>query len=231
MGSALAQPDPAFEVASIKPNVAGQDSFSWDVAADGRLTARNMSLWNLIRYAFNLRDLQIEGGPGWLKSQGFDIQAVPASPVSREQAVAMLRTLLRDRFQLKSHLETRNQPSYALVVSKDGHRLTPAREDGPNRMMIGQLSARKMTLKALAQILEFDLDRPVADRTGLSGEFAIDLEWTPEKQRTAANATDSGPARPSIFQALPEQLGLRLESTTAPIEVTVVDSVATPSEN
>lgn len=230
--SALAQTGPAFEVASVKPNTSDSDSFSFDIAPDGRLAVRNMTLWNLIRYAHGLTDLQLTGGPGWIKEQGFDIQAAPPAPATRTEVLAMLRALLRERFQLRMHAETRDQPAYALVVDKNGHRLKPSTQPTPNRTKMGDFSVQKMSMKTLAQILEFDLLRPLLDRTGLTGDFAFDLEWALEQQRTAANPADPAAlGRPSIFQALPEQLGLKLESITAPAPITVIDSAERPSAN
>lgn len=231
--SAVAQDAPTFDVASVKLNPDGPRSgFSWDISTEGRLTVRNMSLWNLIRYAYGLTDLQLSGGPRWVQEQGFDIQAAPAAVTTREQVLAMLRTLLSERFQLRTHTETREQPAYALIADKGGHRMKPSTQPRPNRTKMGEFSVQKMDMKTLAQILEFDLLRPVLDRTGITGDLAFDLEWMTEQQRTSAGAADPAAlGRPSIFQALPEQLGLKLESIKAPAPVTVIDSAELPSEN
>jgi uncharacterized protein (TIGR03435 family) len=189
-------------------------------------------VWNLIRQAYKLRDLQISGGPGWIKTDGFDIEARPASPVSRDKMNEMLRSLLAERFQLKVHTESRNLPAYALVVSNSGSKLQPATgAGGPQNTRLGQLDVPKMGMEQLSQVLEFDLDRPVIDRTGLAGEFAIHLEWTRERDRTAAGDAPVAQSRPSIFTALQEQLGLKLESIKAPVDVLVIDGVELPSAN
>jgi uncharacterized protein (TIGR03435 family) len=226
----FAQEKPAFEVASIKPNPDGPGSFSADIAPSGRVTFRNFNVWNLIRLAYGLRDLQMSGGPPWIKNRGFDIQAQPASsatPVPREQTLRMLQTLLEDRFDLKWHRESREAQAYGLTIARGGPKLPPARE-GRGRTMFGDLDAPSMTLDSLCQILEFELDRPVLNRTGLSGSFAIQLQWASDRT-PAANPPDA--SRPSLFTAVQEQLGLKLDSTKAPVDFFMIENVDAPSEN
>lgn len=228
-----AQDQVKFEVASIKANASGsQTEFSFDITPEGGFRARNFTVWNLIREAYGLRDLQISGGPGWIKDKGFDVEARPAFSVSRDKMDEMLRMLLAERFQLKVRTESRSLPAFALVVSNSGSKLQPATgAGGPGKMMLGQLVVPKMGITQLAQILEFDLDRPVVDRTGLTGDFAIQLEWTREQDRTAAGDVPVDQSRPSIFAALQEQLGLKLESVKAPVDVLAIDRVELPSAN
>jgi len=222
-----------FEVASVKTNTSGPlAGFSEDITPEGRFSARNFTVWNLIRQAYHLRDLQISGGPGWIKIQGFDIEARPVSPVSRDKVSEMLRTMLSERFRLKAHTESRNLSAYALVVSNGGSKLQPSTVPGePQNTRLGQLVMPKMSMAQLAQILEFDLDRPVIDRTGLDGDFSVHLEWTRERDRTAAGDFPVDQSHPSIFSALQEQLGLKLEAVKAPVDVLVVDGVELPSAN
>jgi uncharacterized protein (TIGR03435 family) len=227
-----AQGQAKFEVASVKANTSGSQDFSVDITPEGRVSAHNYTVWNLIRWAYRVRELQLSGGPGWIKTQGFDIEARPASPVSRDKVDEMLRMLLTERFQLKVHTESRNLPAYALVVSNGGSKLQPSTgTSGPRNTKLGQLIMPKMSVAELAQVLEFDLGRPVIDRTGLTGDFAIHLEWTREPDRTAAGDFPSDQSRPSIFSALQEQLGLKLESVKAPVDVLVIDRVELPSAN
>jgi uncharacterized protein (TIGR03435 family) len=227
-----AQDQVKFEVASVKANTSGSQTFSINSTDGGRFSVRNLTVWNLIREAYGLRDLQISGGPGWIKEKGFDVEARPASPVSRDKMDQMLRILLAERFQLKGHTESRNLPAFALVVSNSGSKLQPSTDSGgPAKTMLGQLVVPKMGMAQLARILEFDLDRPVIDRTGLTGDFAIRLEWTRERDRTDAGDASVDQSRPSIFTALQEQLGLKLESTKAPVDVLVIDRVELPSAN
>jgi uncharacterized protein (TIGR03435 family) len=222
--AALGQ-QPTFEVASVKPSAPGQEIISWDITPDGRFTARNLTVRNLIRFAFGLGELQLTGGPGWIASQGFDIQAKPAESVSRDQALPMMQSLLADRFHLKFHRETRQQPGYALRLAKSEAKLPPPRE-GRSSTRFGDFDAANQTLSSFCQILEFELERPVVNETGLNGPYAIKLQWTSE--RIPADATSG---KPSLFTALQEQLGLKLESARVPVEMFVIDSVDQPSEN
>lgn len=227
---AFAQPGPSFEVASIKPNVQGEAAgFDFDFTADGGIRSRNFTVWNLIRSAYNLRDLQMTGGPSWIKSQGFDIQAKPlqnGTSVPRDQTLQMIQELLEDRFKLKFHRETRQIAAFALTIGPRGPQLLPARE-GRGRTMMGDLDAPSLTLISLCHVLEFDLDRPVVNQTGLDGPFAIRLQWASD--RTPKEAAD--PSRPSLFTAIQEQLGLKLEATRAPLEMFFIDGIERPSEN
>ena len=226
-----AQDKAAFEVASIKPNAGGPESgFSIDIAPSGRFTARNLDIWNLIRLAYGLRDLQMSGGPTWIKNRRFDIQAEPAQntmPALREKVLRMIQSLLEDRFRLKWHRESREGPAYGLSVADRGPKLPLARE-GRGSTKFGDLDAPSMTLESLCQILEFELDRPVLNRTGFSDPFAIHLQWASERA-VAPELRD--PSRPSLFTAVQEQLGLKLESIRAPTEFFVIDGIDAPSEN
>ena len=231
--AAFAQNPLRFDVASIKANPEGpQGTFSLNTSPGNRFGARNMTVWNLIRHAYNARELQMAGGPGWIKTEGFDIEAKTEIPVSQGQLREMLQTLLAERFRLKIRREPRSLPAYALVVGKGGPKLQPeADSPGRNKTMLGQLVAQKMSMGELASILESDLDRPVVDRTGIAGNFAFRLEWTREREPTAADSNTSDPMRPSLFAALQEQLGLKLEATRSQIEMLVIESVERPSAN
>jgi uncharacterized protein (TIGR03435 family) len=222
-----------FEVASVKVNTSGsQTGFGMNTTPEGRLSAHNYTVWNLIREAYHLRELQVSGGPGWIQTEGFDVEARAASPVSRDKVNEMLRMLLAERFRLKVHTESRNLPAYALVVANSGSKLKRATAtDRLPKTLLGQLDMPRMSMLSLGEYLEFDLDRPVIDRTGLTGDFAIRLEWARERDRTAAGDAPLDQSRPSIFAALQEQLGLKLESLKAPVDVLVIDGVEHPSAN
>ena len=233
------QDKPAFDVASIKPNPGSPDgAISFNVAPSGRVTARNIDVWGLIRQAYRLRDSQIAGGPDWIRKRTFDLQAQPAAgtptPVPNERAMAMLQTLLEERFHLKWHRESRPSKAYGLIVAEHGSKLHPATGEGPGRTSgrtrFGDLDTPSMTLESLCQILEFELGHPVVNRTGLSGPYAVKLQWASERARAAKNQTDDA-ALPSLFTAVQEQLGLKLESITAPVDIFVIDSVELPTEN
>ena len=225
-----AQEKPAFEVASVKAHEGGDGSFSFDIAQSGRVSARNMTVWNLIRSAYGLKDGEIAGGPGWVKTQGFDIDAKPEgdAPVERKQAQAMLGALLEERFAMRSHRETREQAGYELVVDKGGAKLAPAGE-GRALLKFGDLNDPKMTLASLCQILEFDVARPVVNKTGLDGPYAIQLRWATDRAPKTDAAANDG--LPSLFTAVRETLGLRMENAKVPVGVLVIDSVAMPSGN
>lgn len=228
-GMLPAQEKPAFEVASIRAHAPGEGAFSFDISESGRLTTRNMTVWNLIRQAYRKRDSEISGGPGWIKTGGFDVVAQPPQgpPVENARVLVMLQGLLEDRFHLRWHEEVRDTSGYALRVAPGGPKLAPAK-DGRSRMQMGNLSAASMKLEGLCQIFEFDLGRPVVDQTGLPGDYAIDLQWAREK-RSSIEEEDS--SRPSLFTAVREQLGLRLESEKVPVKVFVIDELQRPSEN
>ena len=225
-----AQEKPAFEVASVRAHYPPDDRFSFDIAPSGRLTARNMTVWNLIREAYGRRDSQMTGGPAWIKTDGFDVvaQSAQPAPVERPRVLEMLRTLLEDRFRLRWHEDTRETAGYALRVAAGGPKLAPARPGGQSRMQRGNLAAPDMTLDSLCQIFEFDLARPVADQTRLTGSYAIELQWA-RQNPSAAEEPDT--ARPSLFTAVQEQLGLRLESAKVPVKIFAIDDAQRPSGN
>ncbi len=227
----FAQEKPSFEVASVKPNTGGAErGFSVDISPSGRLTIRNMDLWNLIKTAFSLRDLEISGGASWIRNRSYDIQAQPApspNPVPREQVLRMLQALLEDRFRLKWHKETREGPAYGLTVARGGTKMGAAHE-GQSRLKFGDLDASSMTMDQLSQILEFDLHRAVVNQTNLAGSYAVRLQWASDRM-TGANAPDT--SLPSLFTAVQEQLGLKLEAIKAPVETFVIDSVEAPAGN
>ena len=223
--SLMAQDRLTFEVASVKPNPAGPEvGFTRGFAPNGGFTARNLSVWNLISSAYGLRDLQISGGPAWIKTQGFDIQAQPASPVPRTQSLSMLQALLEDRFRLTFHRETRVQPAYALIVSDRGPRL-PQPGEGRGRNLLGDFDMPSMTLETLCQVFEIELERTVVNQTGLHGPYAIKLEWASDK----TPVQDSSIA--SLFTAVQEQLGLKLVTARAPVELFIIDGIEQPTEN
>ena len=220
-----------FEVASIKPTAA-QGSLSIDFPPGGRFSAKSITVNMLLRNAYGVQDYQIAGGPGWMASDGFDIEAkadAGAGDVQREQVLKMIQSLLADRFQVVLHRETRQLPVYNLVIGKGGATMKPAASDAEiaRTMKMGELVTKKMSMTTLANLLVFELQRPVIDATGLKGDFAFSLQYT----RGLAES-DAGPAeRPSLFPAVQEQLGLRLESAKGPVEVVVIDHVEKPSEN
>ena len=232
LSTLCAQEKPAFEAASIHTNNSSEIGQSFfDLSSAGRLTARNMDVWDLTRLAFGLRDSQMAGGPAWIKSDGFDIQATASSTgivVLRPRALQMLQSLLENRFHLRWHNEMREMAVYALRVATGGPKLSPAKEGRPEKRQMGDLSIASMTMESLCQILEHETKRLVVDQTQLKGSYAIELQWARDAVKGALEADTS---RPSLFTAVQAQLGLRLEPARLAIEIFVIDEVQRPTEN
>lgn len=233
-----------FEVASIKPNAASDNRVMIRMAPGGRFTATGISLRMLIMQAYNVRDFQITNLPGWAASERFDINAKADTDKDRlppEELRPMLKALIEERFQLKSHTESKEMPVYALVPAKGGAKLTESTETQMQiRMGRGQLSGKSVPLSILAEQMSNQLGRKVVDKTGFTAKYDITLEWTPEPGHGGGPGgpppppdavAGAGPTGPSIFTALQEQLGLRLESEKGPVDLLVIDSVAKPTEN
>jgi bla regulator protein blaR1 len=250
-----------FEVASIKPSAPDFHGTMFQSQPGGGLRVTGATLKTLLAIAYNVREFQITGGPGWINSDRYDIVAksehsagpenVPDDPrkltdeqrkTLQEQMEQRLQALMAERFRLSVHRETKEQPVYALVVSKGGSKLQPAQEGGPVRTqwLRNQITGEGVQIQMLTPALASILGRPVIDKTGLTGNFDFKLEWTPDPSQGFGNfgppppgvdAAPSVPSSPSIFTAVQEQLGLRLESEKAPAEMIVVDRVEKPSEN
>jgi uncharacterized protein (TIGR03435 family) len=247
-----------FEVASIKPsNPDGPGMIR--LMPGGGLTMTNIPLRAMITFAYDVRDFQVSGAPGWAGTERFDVTARaerssaegPDEPAKmtdaqrktgRDQVAERLRALLADRFQLAVHRETKDQPIYALVVSKNGAKLKEVKEPGPRQGMSmnrGRLEGFAAPMEMLGTVLSNAMGRPVVDKTGLPGKYDFVLEWTPDPGADARaqgfgdGITEPAPAPggPTIFTALQEQLGLKLESQKGPVENIVIDRVEKPSEN
>lgn len=251
-------PRPAFEVATIKRNAAVDPGFALGFQPGGRFRAVGMDVRTLIAIANQmggrgrLLPSQIVGGPDWTHTDGYDIVAkvgdnfaggTPAEQIARRGA--LLQSLLEDRFKLQVHRETRQLPRFALVLARKdgalGSRIRPAAADClaeparcETRSTPGQLTSTNMSMGNLAIYLASNVvQNVVVDRTGLTGFFALDLEWTPDRAPLPLNG-DTTPApsdRPSIFGALQDQLGLKLETERGAVEVLVIDHVERPTED
>lgn len=256
----------SFEVASIKPSTGDAHQIAIQMQPGGNLRVSGATLKMLITIAYDVRDFQVSGGPGWISTDRFDITAksersaapdgAPPDPRSvtseqmktaQEQMREKMRSLLADRFQLTLHRESKEQPVYTLVVGKNGSKLkeSEVKDAGPRgrmRLGRGQLSGDAVQLQMLANALSNQLGRPVIDRTGLKGNFDFNLEWTPDPGQSGGPfggppppGVDAPPPPdpngPSIFTAVQEQLGLRLESSKGPVDLLVLDHVEKPSEN
>ena len=246
--AAQIQDSPRFEVASIKPNKTDAQPFGVVGGDPGGVRFTNIQLRDLIRRAYRFQEYQVLGGPNWIRADRFDVVARTTGPASVNAKWSMMRALLADRFKLRVHTESRNLLVYHLVrARKDGKlrpRLTrstkpcvegqtlPCAVMGISRS--GELSARVDTMDDFVRRgLMFILGVTVIDKTGLQGNFDIDLKWTPESPA----ASFDGPSRTtendgaSIFTAIREQLGLKLEPQRGAVEVLVIDSVEHPTAN
>jgi uncharacterized protein (TIGR03435 family) len=195
----------------------------------------NVTLKRCIMGAFGIGPNQILGGPGWLDSDRYEIVAKAERPVDDDGVLmAMLQTLLAERFKLAFHRETRTVPAFLLEVAKNGPKLERAEdEESTTHNGRGLIDAKVITMDRFAEVLSRQMDRPVVNHTGLEGSFNLKLEWTPETVKPVTSGTDGAAIESglSIFTAIQQQLGLRLRSQKAPVEVVVIDHVERPSEN
>jgi uncharacterized protein (TIGR03435 family) len=219
----------AFEVASVRENKSASSVSSTSGPRPGRFTIVNKPLRFIVLEAFGLLDHQLIGAPEWTHTIAYDITATFAEgSVSERDWRPMLQRLLADRFGLVFHRETREVPSYDLVLSRKdgvlGKQLmrTDGNCDEPSACTLlvnrQSLTARTQPIQKITPALQSLTGRPVVDRTGLTGTFDIDLKWSV-----------TGDDGPSIFTALQEQLGLKLEPSKSPFEVVVIDSVQRPT--
>jgi uncharacterized protein (TIGR03435 family) len=232
LSAGLAQAPRQFEVAVIKPTLAGANAgTSFNLFEGGRIRITNETVKLLIRAAFEIQNAQIVGGPGWLDTDRYDIEAKTGRPekIERGELKPLLQSLLAERFNLQFHRETRELTVYALVVAKNGPRfkakasgevIAMNTHSGPGK---SQLIGTGVSMDLLAGYIGNRLSRIVLDKTGLNETYNVTLEWAPEQ----------GPesSEPSLVTALRKQLGLRLESQKSPAEVLVIDSLRKPSEN
>ena len=259
---------PKFEVASVRENTANDGKVLFGIQPGGRFTTIGVPLSNLITQAYGLQRSQLVGGPDWIDTARFDIIAKAENDIPRTALGAtgplqlMMQDLLRERFKLAAHPDTREQPVYALTLARPDGKLGPGlrasttdcaamfargrvgpppRGMGPGerpacgmRIGPGQLVAGAMPILQLVPPLSQFAERLVIDRTGLTGNFEIDLKWTPDRLPPGAPPPGASPLiidpnGPSLFTALQEQLGLKLESERAPVEVLVIDHVERPT--
>jgi uncharacterized protein (TIGR03435 family) len=224
-GLVFGQSAPSFEVSSIRLSPAWQPGMTEGVSLDGsRLSSSRNPLRGLILSAYNIPYWRLTGEPTWVDSDAYDIVGTFPPNTSPDTVKLMLQTLFADRFKMTVHRETRDAPVYALVVGKDGPKLKAA-VDGKYsaRNNGGHLELRHASIASFATYLVAAADRPVVAMTGLDGYFDINLDWRPD------NASDD--QRPSIYTAVQEQLGLKLEPRKSPVEFIIIDHIERPSEN
>jgi uncharacterized protein (TIGR03435 family) len=223
---AFAQAKPSFEVATIKPSDpqhVGAQMFS---PSPGRFTAMTATLKDLVAWSHGVRRFQVSGGSGWFDSDHYDISARADGAPAFATLRSMTRTLLEDRFQLKLHRETRELPVYELRLGKNGSKLHEVSSAGLGvGFSKGRLNGKGTDMATFVQVLSDQVDRVVLDRTGLAGFYEFTLSWTPDE---AQLAEEPGP---SLFSAVQEQLGLKLEPARGPVEILVVDHAEKPDAN
>jgi uncharacterized protein (TIGR03435 family) len=230
----------SFEVASVRPS---DPKARWGgiEITPGRFHAANVSVRAIFKQAFRARDFQIANPPAWFDSQWYEITATTEPGATENSINIMLQNLLADRFALKLHRESKEMQVYALIQSKNGTKLQPVANDekgGVRRKGAGIVAGTKASLQQLCEALSdvklngsAILDRPVVDRTGLSGKvYDFTLTWTPEPGQFGLNSTFDN-AGPSLFTAVQEQLGLKLETQKAQVEIFVIDHLEKPGEN
>jgi uncharacterized protein (TIGR03435 family) len=251
---------PPWDVSTVKPASPDARGSMFGFTPDGiRIT--NVPLWTAVREAFGLNDDRLFGGPAWAKTSMFDVEAKVApedapklKEMKIEQRRAMMVSLLEERFGLKYHHETRELPMYELVVAKCGVKMQASKPDPPaadggelrgNHSLFmhgrGHLESTGMGMPGLVRVLSGQLGRTVVDKTGLPGNYDYKLDWTPDDTASQMmkggnpaagdNAAPPDAAGPTLFTALEEQLGLKLEATKGPVDVIVIDELQQPTAN
>jgi uncharacterized protein (TIGR03435 family) len=240
-----------FDVISVRPNHSGSADAWMRMNPDG-FTATNIELHVLLLQAFQLQeDQQLVGEPKWTNGDRWDIDARIAAEematlgeLNYHQRMQMFQEILTERFGLKLHHETREVPVYALVVAKGGPKMTVSKL-GPNdtngiqgdpgilNSARGKETGRGTMMEFLAEDLSDALGRKVVDKTGLTGRYDFTLTWTPDDSAaaTGGSAASGATQGPSLFTAVQEQLGLKLEPVKAPVDVVVIDHLEKPAEN
>ena len=248
---------PPLEVISVKPNKAGDGQpMYWGPTPDG-VMGRNIPVHLMLTQAFNLDNDQVVGEPDWARTERFDVNgkvadsdAAAASKLTRDQKRVLYQQVLKERFGLVAHHETRELPEYALVVAKGGAKIEDGKPDTsapPDKRMRGGLrmsmngGVRKIEtadtpISAVLEFLSNETGRKIVDKTGLTGRYSFTLSWlspmaASQKAGEANEASTPADATPDLFTAIQEQLGLKLEPTKGPVDVVVIDHLERPGEN
>jgi len=236
-----------FDVVSIKPSDPLAMNMHMGIGPSGSFEASGVNLMSLIAQAYDVRGFQIVGGMGWMNDDKYTIvtkdqaksptgaELSAMNDAQRQQAqdrlMAKVRAMLADRFQLKIHRETKEMPVYQLTIAKGGVKMQVAPEDGNNDVSLNSsrtneaktgVVGKRLPVEVLTRFLSNQVGRTVVDRTGLTAHYNFKLVYSADMGDTTG---------PSIFTALQEQLGLKLESGKGPVEVVVIDRAEKPSEN
>lgn len=227
----------AYDVVTVKENKSqGYVTLAMFDKGD-LLKMENGTLMSMVQDAFDLQGYLIEGMPGWGQKKAWDVQGkiLEGTPeqikaLTMEQRRAMVRAVLVDRFGLKTHWVTRDKPEYELVVAKGGSKLKESTaKQTSSGLNWGDLNAEDITTDDLAESLAYVQQRPVVNRTGLTGRYDVHLKWSVEGQKVNGEEVEN--TAPSMFTAVKETLGLELKSTHGPVQVLVVDGAEEPSAN
>ena len=227
VSSATALAAQSFEVATVKRNPAGPNALNAFSAEPGRLLVTNMPLDQMIQATFHIRTGMLIGATGWMTSERYDIEGKAPGVLKFDDQLVLLKALLIERFQLKFHTETRQMTMLFLMQGKSGPKFTPSAEgDGKEHITIRptQISGTNIPFGHFVSVLEAQLSRPIKNETGISGDFDLSLKYVRDDLPSAAEG-------PSVYAAVEEQLGLKLESRKGPAEVMVIDSAQRPGEN
>jgi uncharacterized protein (TIGR03435 family) len=248
IGVVRAQQD-AFEVASVKPAPPGTTGVRMGFTPGGGVRIQNATLQNIIEVAFDVQRFQVSGAPSWIASEQFVIEGKPPAGGAdgNDAARRRLQRLLAERFHLMVRHETKEGPVYALSVVKGGPKMKDSDTgDGISGSRPGHIQGSKVGMALLTHWLSMVIGRPVVDRTGLTGTYAFELSWSPDmgstpgkgagpiaemKSAQAAAADPPDPNGPTLFTALQEQLGLKLEPAKGSVETIVIERVERPTAN
>jgi bla regulator protein blaR1 len=248
---------PSLDVVSVKPDMANGNWMRLGFTPDG-LRFTNIPVHMLLTQSSQTNDDQIIGEPSWTKTDRFDVDAKVAGPdvamlskLNSDQRAGMLTQVLTDRFQMKSHTETRELPIYILVIAKDGPKLKEANEPKPDpdnpcprrgpwfQVSRGSMTLKNAKLQFFLPLFSQQLGRTIIDKTGLTGSYDFTLNWVPDEGTPdipgapppTGHSLSPDQSGPSVFTAIQEQLGLKLESGKGPVNVMVIDHIEKPAEN
>ena len=221
----------SFDVVSIRPQPVEDDRFGVKMPAEGQFRATGSTAKLLLMLAYDMQETQIAGGPEWLDSAKWEIEAKSESAEHTvEETRRMLQSMLQERFALRMHREVQQRSAYVLTVAKGGPKFKVATEGATNiRVAAGSIRLERGTIAQMTQVLSAPLERPVIDRTGLAETYDLTLQWdeAPRGKEPAAPGGNYG----SVFTAMQEQLGMQLEPQQVAVEVLVIDRIQRPSQN
>jgi uncharacterized protein (TIGR03435 family) len=228
--------DPDWEVATVKPSESTGANSGFQLNGP-RIHVLRKTVEEMLLMSYGLHKKQIAGAPDWIATELWDVEGVADAPgkPALKQLQSLVRKILAERFGFKAHTETREMSVYAITVAKDGPKLTRSASD-PNELISenesdngGQTTMRmtNSTISEFAGVMNFYMERPVVDQTGLTGRYDFQLKWTFDESRVPSDGT----AAPSLFTAMQEQMGLKLEPAKGPAEVLVIDHVDRPTAN